>query len=164
LTHLSFLCKYQIGYDAGAFENSFTKGNFMLIDRASKHTKRVLNEIFLHFHERKYNQIEKELIAEIEATVIKGKTTSSKVIEMIAIYSDFNNLYMEWVKEKNINEQKERCAINSGEHHNLLIAHCSDPSSMDDLMWEVINYLENSTPSNKHEVEYQLACYKNSLL
>lgn len=136
----------------------------MLITEVSQRMAKVLNRYFHLFHQRKYSELEKEVLTYIGSSVIKGKTTSFKLILLVAIYSEFNSLYMDWAKRNNISEEKEIQTQYSNEHENLFIAHCSDPASMDDLLWEVNNYLEDHTERSKHEVEYQLACYRKSLL
>lgn len=118
-------------------------------------------------YKKAYHQAERRLLQIIESIFTYssqvGNHHRDEVATVIMIYTQFNILYNDWLRKKKIASSTELASLDNGEHTNYLLAHCSDPASMDDLLWELSDYLENPTARNKEEVSYQLLCYRKSL-
>ena len=132
----------------------------------SQYKKQIIG-LYSSLHKRKFVLMEKKLLTLI-AKILNEKTSdecdqSDNIVVLILIYSNFNGFFSDWLKHSNKGSERELISLQNNEHHNLLISHCSDPASMDDLLWEISNYLEDPK-IGKEEAEHQLACYKDSLL
>jgi hypothetical protein len=114
---------------------------------------------------RNYKRAESTVLNHIENLLKQHErrllhTKEEELLLFESLFFRFNNDYLYWIRQQNKDEEKERLKQESEEHHNYLIAHCFDPASMDDLLWEVHAYIQNpSNKTQKKEIQYQLACY-----
>lgn len=138
----------------------------MEIDTISVHYRKQIFQIYECLYSQKFKEMEQLLLTLIENIIHDAKEgdVSEQIVVVIFIYSNFNTFFSNWLSKKHRSKMKVIGQLNNNEHHNVLIAHCSDAASMDDLLWEVSNYLEKVNESGRREVEYQLDCYKKSLL
>ena len=126
-----------------------------------------IEEICSHIHARDFQKAENELLTYVTNS-FHFKTTGEKALEetkdaLHIVYERFNRYYIESLEEKGHNVREEVMSLDSQEHPNFLLAHCTDPSGMDDMLWELRTYLETlPNPQNREEMAYQLNCYTNA--
>jgi len=115
-------------------------------------------------HEKKFKEAEKKLLDFIEKTLLYSNDSiqiSDKKAICQTIYCSFNKFYLNWLKRNKTNIKKERNDLSSCKHPNFLVFHCTKMAEMDDLLFNLINYLDS--PTNKNEITYELNCYKKNL-
>ena len=126
--------------------------------------KNILENICQLLHQRKFRGAEKELLNFIEETLRNSKNSvkiEDKKIICLTIYSSFNIYYLKWLKNNKINIEKERDELRSSKHSNYLISSCKKTEEMDDLLFDLVHYLDSVI--HKDEVAYGLECYKKYL-
>lgn len=126
--------------------------------------EKILDNICQLLHQRKFKEAEKELLNFIEDTLHNCKNSvkiDDKKIICQTIYSSFNRYYLKWLKMNRINVEKERSELISYEHSNYLISRCTKIDEMDDLLFDLIKYLDSAI--HKDEVAFGLDCYKKNL-
>lgn len=127
--------------------------------------KDILENSCQLLHQRKYKEAEELLIKFIEKTLTKSSDSSglNNLKEMyITIYCLFNQHYLNWLRRNKIDIKKERQLFKSNNQSNYLIAVSSKAPEMEDLLYELGNYLNNSSSKEqRQEVLYHLKCYKN---
>jgi hypothetical protein len=126
------------------------------------------NDICTSLHERKFKRAEKILLEITEAILNHNPdlyfNASDAVMIINILYLDFNHYYKAWLTEKGVDVRNECNALSSIEHDNLLIAQCKDPAAVDDLLYELNNYLISTGKKYfKQEATYHLDCYKREL-
>lgn len=115
-------------------------------------------------YKRKFKEAEKELLDFIEETLHNSKNSlqiTDKKMICETIYSSFNRYYLKWLKMNKINVEKERGKLTSYEHSNYLISCCTRIDEMDDLLFNLVKYLDSTI--HKDEVVFGLDCYKRNL-
>ena len=129
--------------------------------------KNTVDNICNLLYQKKYREAESQLISYIEETLFKknGLANSNQNRETyLALYRLFNNYYLNWLKTKKIRYKKGKLLFRSNGHTNLLISKTSQVAEMDDMLFELGNYLDNTrSTSQKNEVLYHLHCYKKGL-
>ena len=134
---------------------------------APKNFRSFIENICTHIHTRNFQKSEQELLAYI-TNAFHLKTTGESALEetkevLHILYERFNRYYIEWLEEHGHTVRDEVLALDSQEHPNFLLAHCTDPSGMDDMLWELRTYLDTlPNAQNREEMEYQLTCYGNA--
>lgn len=127
--------------------------------------KDILENSCQLLHQRKYKKTEELLIKFVEKTLTKSSDSSylNNLKEIyVMIYRSFNQHYLNWLRSNKIDTKKERQLFRSNNHSNYLIAVSSKSPEMDDLLYELGNYLNNSSSKEqREEVLYHLKCYKN---
>ncbi len=127
--------------------------------------KDILENSCQLLHQRKYKEAEELLIKFVEKTLTVSSDTSylNDLKEMyITIYCLFNHHYLNWLRRNKIDTKKARHLFKSNNQSNYLIAVSSKAPEMDDLLYELGNYLLNSSSKEqREEVAYHLKCYKN---
>jgi len=123
--------------------------------------KEFLNTLCKLMYKRKFKKAEDILLDFIEKTLYFSKN-SNQIIDKksicLNIYYSFNELYSSYLKANNIKIKQECKKIKSNKHPNYLIANCTKIAEMDDLLFNLINYLDSTV--EKDEVVYELDCYK----
>lgn len=127
--------------------------------------KETVETICFNLHERNFERAEALLLDLIEEMMTREYNTSDDRKDALAcakiLYYTFNAYYDSWAQKKGLNIDQEKKALHSPVHDNILFAHCTDPESMDDLMYEVCQYLtEIENDSQMEEAQYHLDCYK----
>ncbi|MFW5703864.1 MAG: hypothetical protein ACOCXQ_03430 [Patescibacteria group bacterium] len=140
-----------------------------LVYNVIKHTtNNTLNELCYRLAERDFRMAE-ESVMQLMQKLVTYTYQSSNEIERAntlieTLYLDFNEYYMQWCKKNGISDVEEIFELYSKEHHNILIAHCSDLESMDDLIYETRKYLSNLRDEDqKREALYHISCYNRQL-
>lgn len=127
----------------------------------------VLEKIYNALFERNFSEAEHILISFAEHIFDESKKNviSKENIQLIdSLHTNFNELYLTWVEQKEADTMKEIDELMSPEHDNFLIAQCADPASVDDLLFELVSYLTTRRQDDqKDEVTYHLNCYKKYL-
>jgi hypothetical protein len=78
-------------------------------------------------------------------------------------YFRFNEYYLNWLQENGMDKEKEIKELSSPNHDNLLLAHMSDPESMDDLVYAVASYVSHTEDEKEMSEAFdQLRLYKAS--
>lgn len=132
--------------------------------------KNILEDICQLLHRRKYKEAENLLLDLIEKTLTSNKSSDIEYINnkkeiLLTIYRSFNEYYLHWLKKNKINIKKEKQLFKYNYHTNFLIAKSSKAPEMEDLLFELENYLNNlNSKEQKKEVKYHLHCYKNGRL
>lgn len=125
----------------------------------------TITDLFELIQQRQFEKVEASLISLVEDVVSKEYDTSADrqaaVDTLQSLYNNFNDMYFQWFSQMNPNIDDEFYSLVSRNHDNILIAHCTDAESMDDLLYETIEFLMDETNNEAH---YHLACYKRMLL
>ncbi|MDO8610449.1 MAG: hypothetical protein Q7R95_07920 [bacterium] len=126
---------------------------------------KTLTELCRLIYIRKYKEAEHFLLNFIEKTLSESNNSSNiqhKKHIYNTIYFSFNQFYYNWLKKNNIDIEKERVFLQSLEHTNFLISHSTEIAEMDDLLYDLVNYL--NAVVLKKDVLYQLQCYKRHFI
>ncbi|KKQ02043.1 MAG: hypothetical protein US11_C0001G0002 [Candidatus Roizmanbacteria bacterium GW2011_GWA2_36_23] len=120
---------------------------------------------FKLIHERKYHKAELSLINTIEnilSTIKKNGISKKPILDFCkAIYFDFNENYLDWIKTTGGCAKEEIDKLHSIKHDNYLIAHCRDSACIDDLLYEIITMItETEEQKNLKDLKYNLDCYR----
>ena len=138
-----------------------------MVTQSKQHSSLLLERVFNAVLKRNFSQAEDILISFVEHIFDQSKHNKIKTqdIHLIqTLYSNFNHEYLTWVEQQNLDTMKEIDDLMSPEHDNFLIAQCNDPASVDDLMFELVNYVtDKHVEEQEEEVEYHLTCYKRVL-
>ena len=137
----------------------FTTVNMKLLKNNNQ--IQLLDALCQSLHKRKFKEAEKELLNFIEETLHNSKNSVKKEDKKNicqTIYCSFNIYYLKWLKKNKINIERERNEIISSEHSNYLISCCKKIEEMDDLLFDLVHYLDSVI--DKDEVAYGLDCYK----
>jgi len=125
--------------------------------------QQFLNVLCQLVHKRSFKEAEKKLLDFIEKTVLDSKSSfqanGNKTICQ-TIYCSFNEFYLNWLKINKLGIKKELNSLISKKHSNYFISHCSKMEEMDDLLFDLINYLDSVI--QKNEIVYGLNCYKKN--
>lgn len=127
--------------------------------------KSSLDEICSLLYKRNIEHLESRVLDLMEDFMTREYNTlddsNDALHEIKTLYFSFNEYYEEWLKDQNIDAQKEIKDAMRPFHANILMAHCVDPESMDDLMYEVYEHVNNlDNESQTDEAQYHLDCYK----
>ncbi|OGK37165.1 hypothetical protein A3F03_03930 [Candidatus Roizmanbacteria bacterium RIFCSPHIGHO2_12_FULL_41_11] len=136
-----------------------------MLDALPKHYILYLDSLCQLVSERKFKEVELEVLSLIEELLSHANKEDDSLMRDIVIaqiiYSDFNDYYLNWTTSRGKNAEKENTHLVSDEHSNYLIAHSTEVADMDDLLYELNNYLTDlSVKKQKEEVKYHLKCYK----
>lgn len=117
----------------------------------------VLESIVLDLHHHNFAEAEMKLLGLVEDIATREynvyEEMQSALTTITILHATFNMFYRQHFSDIE--------SIKSPAHRNVLIAHCSDPESMDDLLYEVSAYLkEFETDAQPTEALYHLHCYK----
>ena len=117
----------------------------------------VLESIVLALHQRNFEEAESKLLSLAEDITNREynvyEELQSALTTITILHATLNMFYRQHFSD--IED------IKSPVHRNVLIAHCSDPESMDDLLYEVSAYLkEFENDGQPTEALYHLNCYK----
>ena len=127
----------------------------------------LVNKLFQLLAKREFKQAEYLLITSTEhifSKAKKGNIVEQDILFIQDIYSNFNQLYFNWLEEQHMDIEKEIDDLTSVEHDNFLISQCNDPAAVDDLMFELITYITGRNETEQQaEVTYHLNCYKKYL-
>ena len=120
-----------------------------------------LEKIAEAVHLKDFNRVETILITLLEELTSREYNTQEEIANALKtanmLYSTFNIFYQSLYSDIT--------AHKSNLHENILIAHTSDPESMDDLMYEVVMYLKDFENDDQHdEAVYHLSCYRGVYL
>jgi adenosine deaminase len=122
--------------------------------------RQILESIAKSLHNSQFDLAETQLLEYIEDITTREFNTFDEVHPVLktvnTLYSTFNIFYR--------SQYGDPSDLKKEGHGNILIARCSDPESMDDLLYEVKSYLDNfETDSDfaDDEAAYHLECYKN---
>lgn len=135
----------------------------MKLSQCDSH-KQLLDTLCHLIYKRKFKEAEKKLLDFIEETLHYSKDSvqiTDKKIICQTIYYSFNRFYLNWLKINKIDIEKERKDLISYEHSNYLISHTTKIAEMDDLLFNLIDYLDSDI--QKNEVAYGLNCYRKYL-
>lgn len=104
----------------------------------------------------------------LNETLIREYNTTDDVEQALSdirtVYLRFNQYYLRWAEEKGLDLTQEKKKLAAAIHQNYLFAHCSDPESMDDLVYAVADSLMNiEDETQMDEAVYQLSCYTRSI-
>jgi hypothetical protein len=93
-----------------------------------------------------------------------SQTIAEALITTNIICNEFNDFYLAWVKDINGNLEKEMYELSKMQKiDNYLLAHCHDFVSMDNLFYELLNYLiNNCKPKCQEEIYQQIYLYKKT--
>ncbi len=133
----------------------------------------VVLRIFGLVKQRDFCQAERvvvELVEGVFAHEFKQKEIRKNLHMISLLYTDFNDNYLDWVVEQGGSVATEQHDLaDEEEHDNYLLAHCKDPASMDDMLFEVEKYLLDSMDpdiqyaENEDEAKYHISCYQRLL-
>lgn len=124
----------------------------------------LLEKIFEMLYKREFSTLEFILMSYIEH--IFKRSVHSEISEpdmrfVLSIYRNFNEQYLNWLEKSNYDIEKEIDELTSLDHDNFMIAQCTDSAAIDDLFFELLEYITtNHYDHQKEEVEYHLNCYK----
>jgi hypothetical protein len=90
--------------------------------------------------------------------------TEQEILVSQVLYVEFNDYFEKWLQEKGKTQSDLVDELSKDEHENILLANCTDPASMDDLMWDLNNVL-TSNPHNyvMDDIDYHIVCYKRAM-
>jgi hypothetical protein len=116
-----------------------------------------LEKIATAIHLKDFTKAETILITLLEELTAREYNTQEELADALktanTLYSTFNIFYQSLFSDIS--------SLESDLHENVLIAHMSDPESMDDLMYEVVTYLKDFENDDQHdEAVYHLDCYR----
>lgn len=121
----------------------------------------TIMDLFTLIQKRQFKKTESILLSMIEDMVTRDYNSDSDRQELVEtmknIYHNFNAMYIEWLSGTQNTSTDEFYNLVSHNHDNILVAHCTDAESMDDLLYETIEFLSDS---RNNEAQYHLACYK----
>jgi len=128
----------------------------------------MLDSLCHLIHQKKIKEAENSLLALIEKIFSDSQNGSKKINDYIKMYKTmhhaFNNYYLNWLKKNSNSFKKEKQEISSSKHDNYLVACASQVAEMEDLLYELGNYLTIlHDEDQKKEVAYHLQCYRNNL-
>ncbi len=128
----------------------------------------VLNGICELIAAREFKKAEEQVI-ELLVQMLEVSYTSphsiAEAIELInGLYEEFNSYYMQWSRTQGKDEVDEVEQLCSTAHSNFFIARCTDIECMDDMLYEVRNYLSDlQNETKKEEALYHVTCYRRIL-
>jgi len=99
---------------------------------------------------------------EIEMTLIQiiEEGIKNNAVGLLAqiniIYIDFNQLFSLWLRSKSL----PRSFYDRSIHQNRLLSKCTDPASMDDIMFMIMRYVQDPQEEKKTEILHDIDCYK----
>lgn len=128
----------------------------------------VLNGICELIAAREFKKAEEQVLELLVQMLEVSYTTPhsiSEAIELITrLYEEFNSYYLQWSRTQGKDEVTEVEKLCSIAHSNFFIARCTDVESMDDMLYEVRNYLSDlQNESKKEEALYHVTCYRRIL-
>ncbi len=128
----------------------------------------TINKMCQLVTDRQFQEAEQSLVTCINGLVNQGYHSRNQIQRMLTLleilYTEFNSYYLQWAKKHGKNEISEIEELSNKMHPNFLIANCTDPESMDDLLYEVRNYLMNlSNKEQEKEARHHLTCYQKQL-
>lgn len=128
-------------------------------------TSPTIIKLFTFVENRRFEKAESLLISLVEDIMGKNSPSAEEIQADLAlistIYHDFNHAYMQHIQHVGKDEFAEIDSLMNSEHHNFLFANLTDPASMDDLLYEVKEYLTDlQDESHGEEAQLQLAYYK----
>lgn len=120
-----------------------------------------LENIATAMHLKDFTKAENILFALLEELTSREYNTQEEISDALktanTLYTTFNIFYQSLYSDIK--------TLESAAHENVLIAHTSDPESMDDLMYEVVTYLKDFENDDQHdEAVYHLDCYRGTYL
>jgi hypothetical protein len=128
----------------------------------------VLNNICELIAARKFKKAEEQVI-ELLGQMLEVSYTSphsiSEAIDVLnGLYEEFNSYYLQWSRTQGKDEVTEIEQLCSTAHSNFFIARCTDIECMDDMLYEVRNYLSDlQNAAKKEEALYHVSCYRRIL-
>lgn len=129
--------------------------------------KSTIMSLYRAMFNKNYREAEGYVLGFVERVINRPRNNPDLRLDdmhmLDLLYRYFNEKYIAWVAFHKKDTEKEHTKQHRDGHPNYLLANCFDPSSMDDLLWELANYIENPTDAQKKEIQYQLDCYKNML-
>lgn len=128
----------------------------------------TINKMCQLVAERSFREAEESLVSCIGSLIEQKYHSHNQIRRMLTLleilYTEFNSYYLQWAKKHGKNEISEIEELSNKMHPNFLLANCVDPESMDDLLYEVRNYLMNlSDDAQYKEARYHLECYQKQL-
>lgn len=124
----------------------------------------IINTLIKHVHRRNFKQAENEMLNLVEAVLENEKmskeTKTQMILEVHAVYTQFNDHYTAYIRAIGGDLKKEHNELTSDDHENYFIANSSDVSDMDDLLYELLNYLMDSMDSSQDEVQEHISYYR----
>lgn len=139
-----------------------------MTNRITQENINVITSIFKALYNRDMHSAESQLFSVVESIITQSKKEEFDIVEslnvLMILYSEFNTYYLSWLNTNKYDVVKERMELSSSEHNSYLISHCSDPASMDDLLFEAHTYLTDmQDPYQVQEVQSHLEHYRKML-
>jgi hypothetical protein len=108
----------------------------------------------------KFHDAERVVLSMVEDALAKEYNTEDDTAPVLAelkgLYEGFNDRFDDWADLHGFVTESSDLR----NHHNLLMAHCSDPASMDDLLYETLGFLTDPEDDQQlEEARYHLSCY-----
>lgn len=127
-----------------------------------------IQNIYKNLYSRSYMRIEFIILAFVEEILThnpldkKQQDEDKKTVDIL--YMKFNETYLEWITSQGKDTKKEEMKHKSNNHLNYYIAHCFDPSSMGEILWQLKQYLDQLPHTERKSIiKYALDCYKSML-
>ncbi|MCX7996981.1 MAG: hypothetical protein N2691_04520 [Patescibacteria group bacterium] len=142
--------------------------NSALFLLSQPHDRNTLDELCRLLSQRDYPSAEKKLIEFLESLLEREYNISDDIEAAMAdldiIYTRFDQYYANWGKNHGISPARELEELADSSHENILLAHCSDPESMDDLVYEVRKFLAGQNIELSGDEAYiHLEAYKRNM-
>lgn len=120
----------------------------------------IITSIAAALHNQQFAVAEKTLLNLVEDIIGREYNTHEDCVEaqkvLKTIYYSFNEMFQKMYGN-------DITALRSDLHENILIAHCSDPESMDDLLYEASDYVAHVENETQHsEATRHLECYRQN--
>lgn len=139
-----------------------------MFDNIKKDYKDMLDAICNYLYQGLYGEAETlllELVKKIYYVYESPQAhTGDEVFVSEVIYVEFNKYYEYWLAQHGHTGSNNTSSLHTEEHDNVLIDKCTDPGSIDDLMWDLNNLL-TANPDNyvTDDITYHLDCYNRTL-
>src|SRR5438105_876423 len=120
---------------ARSYSENSIEDSYRFLEDLSQDYEQKLDNLCMSVYRKDFLQAE-ELTLELVRSILNHNDTQEEDILITnTIYASFNDYYKLWLKrqDKDLNSMIKETY--SDKHDNYLIAHCSDPAAIDDLLY-----------------------------